>query len=477
MRRLFTLAVLATVLGSPALARASTVTEFPTPVDKAGPSGLTSARDGAIWYGGGADSVQLSFGRPHFGRIDPRTLRVEIVPVRVRPSDLVYVPGDEAIWATVFADEGSVLYRVDPATRAVREFPVAEAFYSKLTATVDGRLFALRKGAIEQIDLATGTGRVVARPREPEPYPTAGGRTAFRTFTFDDLAAAPNGALWTAERSAGGVNMDQTAQLARVDPVTGEQRRLPELPPNTVVSSLAAGPGDEVWAGAYQLSGGFRGPGSPPMAQPVYHGTSAAGPVETIGGIFGDNAIRDLTFGPDRRLWFTLDNRIGRLDLAARTASFDVAPSSSNLLGSLTAGQGATMWLSQIDNNNMVRIGIEGAGDTANTDTVIDKGFTALVGCRTACKGTTALEVSRRASSTRATASRARKLTVAKGSFALDAAGQRSVSLKIAARARKLLRAGKRVRVTQRTRTRTGGRTRTSQRTLIFRRYKAPKGR
>ncbi len=112
------------VAAADATARAVSVTEVATASERSNPSALTVGPDGKVWFAAGKDPVDLSFGQPYVGLVDPNTLGVETIPLPVRPFALATSSG--AVWATYNDEAKPGLTRIDPATRALEDLPLPQ---------------------------------------------------------------------------------------------------------------------------------------------------------------------------------------------------------------------------------------------------------------------------------------------------------------------------------------------------------------
>ncbi|MBS1133955.1 MAG: streptogramin lyase, partial [Burkholderiaceae bacterium] len=120
--------LLLVALAAPALGQTVRYFELPP---RSAPHDVAPAPDGTVWY-----TAQRT---GHLGRLDPRTGKVEEIPLgRGSAPHGVIVGPDGAAWVT---DSGqNAVVRVDPATRAVRVFalPQGTPYTNMNTAAFDG---------------------------------------------------------------------------------------------------------------------------------------------------------------------------------------------------------------------------------------------------------------------------------------------------------------------------------------------------
>ncbi len=150
-------------LAAPALGQ--TVRYFELPLRSA-PHDVAPAPDGTVWY-----TAQRT---GHLGRLDPRTGKVEEIPLgRGSAPHGVIVGPDGAAWIT---DSGqNAIVRVDPATKAVRVFPLPQGtpYTNMNTAAFDGNgvlWWTGQSGYFGSVNPKTGEARVMEAPRGRGPY-------------------------------------------------------------------------------------------------------------------------------------------------------------------------------------------------------------------------------------------------------------------------------------------------------------------
>jgi virginiamycin B lyase len=150
-------------LASPALGQSVRYFDLPP---RSGPHDVAPAPDGTVWY-----TAQRT---GHLGRLDPRTGKVEEIPLgRGSAPHGVIVGPDGAAWVT---DSGqNAVVRVDPATKAVKVFPLPQgAPYTNMnTAAFDGNgvlWWTGQSGYYGSVNPKTGEARVMDAPRGRGPY-------------------------------------------------------------------------------------------------------------------------------------------------------------------------------------------------------------------------------------------------------------------------------------------------------------------
>ncbi len=148
---------------APALGQTVRYFELPP---RSAPHDVAPAPDGTVWY-----TAQRT---GHLGRLDPRTGKVEEIPLgRSSAPHGVIVGPDGAAWVT---DSGqNAIVRVDPATKAVRVFPLPQGtpYTNMNTAAFDGNgvlWWTGQSGYFGSVNPKTGEARVMEAPRGRGPY-------------------------------------------------------------------------------------------------------------------------------------------------------------------------------------------------------------------------------------------------------------------------------------------------------------------
>ena len=156
-------ALMLAAFATPALGQTVRYFELPP---RSAPHDVAPAPDGTVWY-----TAQRT---GHLGRLDPRTGKVEEIPLgRGSAPHGVIVGPDGAAWVT---DSGqNAIVRVDPATKAVRVFPLPPGtpYTNMNTAAFDGNgvlWWTGQSGYFGSVNPKTGEARVMEAPRGRGPY-------------------------------------------------------------------------------------------------------------------------------------------------------------------------------------------------------------------------------------------------------------------------------------------------------------------
>jgi virginiamycin B lyase len=163
MSRIGPALLMLSVLATPALGQTVRYFELPP---RSAPHDVAPAPDGTVWY-----TAQRT---GHLGRLDPRTGKVEEIPLgRGSAPHGVIVGPDGAAWVT---DSGqNAVVRVDPATRAVMVFalPQGTPYTNMNTAAFDGNgvlWWTGQSGYYGSVNPKTGEARVMEAPQGRGPY-------------------------------------------------------------------------------------------------------------------------------------------------------------------------------------------------------------------------------------------------------------------------------------------------------------------
>jgi virginiamycin B lyase len=163
IKQIGTALLMLVALAAPALGQTVRYFELPP---RSAPHDVAPAPDGTVWY-----TAQRT---GHLGRLDPRTGKVEEIPLgRDSAPHGVIVGPDGAAWIT---DSGqNAVVRVDPATREVRVFalPQGTPYTNMNTAAFDGNgvlWWTGQSGYYGSVNPKTGEVRVMEAPQGRGPY-------------------------------------------------------------------------------------------------------------------------------------------------------------------------------------------------------------------------------------------------------------------------------------------------------------------
>lgn len=441
-------------------AAAVTITEFPVPTPRSSPTAFATAPDGAVFFSGGepTNGEGLSQGSPYVGRIDTATNRITQFPVSAPLLQLTVRPGENAAYGVPALVRQRAVTRVDLASGATtdrRSGNGDQEVNSSFTAAPDGRLYAVTgtsTTSVVEVDPSTGgpSRTVVTNPSSSR---------------FSELAAAPDGTLWTSE-TASGVGVPETTYVDRVDSATGAVRRFGPLPAGSRVSTrglISDGAGG-AWFTAYRVADTSGG------GKSINH-VDAAGAFTTTPLDPDANDARNLVIGPDRAVWFTYAKTVARLDPQTRRVNRYAVPSQDQP-SSLTAA-GDSLWFGEFGAGNVGRLDLTTRGTSvANATTVAKRGFSAQVACTAKCSGRVTLSVTtpRRRGKASASAAATRRVTLGARAYS-STGGESTVAVTISKRGRRLLASRSRTRVQVTTVRRQGERRTSSRNVLVFRRY------
>jgi len=192
----FILLVLILLVRSAAVHAQVSVQEYPLPRGHfAHDVWADASPEGPVW---------ISFQRSgHLGILDPRTGKVDLVPLGEGSSPHGVIAGpDGAPWLT---DGGqNALVRVDPKTREVKKWPLPQGRdYANLNTAIFDKAgvqwFTGQRGIYGRLDPRTGTMDVFDAPRGRGPY---------------GIHATPDGVVYYASLAG--------SHIARIDPASGK---------------------------------------------------------------------------------------------------------------------------------------------------------------------------------------------------------------------------------------------------------------
>jgi len=268
-------AALVLALAASAAGAQVTVQEYPLPA-RVGAHDVWAdpAPGGPVWF-----SAQRS---GELGRLDPKTGKVEMIPLGSRSSPHGVILGvDGAPWLT---DSGqNAIVRVDPKTREVKSWPLPEATgYANLNTAIFDKAgihwFTGQSGYYGRLDPRTGDLKVFDAPKGRGPYGihvTPEGTVYYASLAGSHIAridaasgkaaviepptrgqgarrvwSDSKGLVWVAEWNSG--------QLSRYDPKTGAwaQWRAPGASPK--VYAVYVDDTDKVWVAEWSAQAMLR---------------------------------------------------------------------------------------------------------------------------------------------------------------------------------------------------------------------------
>jgi virginiamycin B lyase len=269
------LATLVLALAASAAGAQVTVQEYPLPA-RVGAHDVWAdpAPGGPVWF-----SAQRS---GELGRLDPKTGKVEMIPLGSRSSPHGVILGvDGAPWLT---DSGqNAIVRVDPKTREVKSWPLPEATgYANLNTAIFDKAgihwFTGQSGYYGRLDPRTGDLKVFDAPKGRGPYGihvTPEGTVYYASLAGSHIAridAASGKAaviepptrgqgarrVWSDSRGLVWVAEWNSGQLSRYDPKTGAwaQWRAPGASPK--VYAVYVDDTDKVWVAEWSAQAMLR---------------------------------------------------------------------------------------------------------------------------------------------------------------------------------------------------------------------------
>lgn len=381
--------------------------DYRIPTQDSGPASITRGPDGALWF---AETKANKAGRiTKDGAITELPLKeFPIDGGTVFASDYV----DTLITGTdgrlyFRTNSGTVLGRIDPATRAIDYFDVPQ--FSAFTGGPDGGawLAGIREGLF-RFD-GTAVDRV----------------NTGAEITCEGLTTGPGNTVWCGH----------DAEIRRFDLAAGQIRRF-ALGGESVtdVHELATGPDKAIWYTRYlagDSSVGF-----------------APGGYGTIGRLRPDGSVKhwrtpgreipsDLQVGPDRALWFVLaDEGIGRITTGGKIT---VAKLPGRTSGRFAFGPDGAIWIADYQANRITRLTVEELfGPRLRSSSLRYRGgrIKIKLACPTkdACKGRLALAK--------------QGASLARGSYRVAGGKTRTITVRPTRRGRSLLTRSRAFRVT-----------------------------
>ena len=279
------------------------VTDFMMVSENAGPTTISIAPDGDIWY-------TLSSGNA-IGRMSPDG--AELVEYAIPTPDswprIIALGSDGNMWFSEH-DSGK-MGRISPSGE-ITEYSLSSAYSQPRAIALgsDGNIW-IGMFAAGKIGRITPEGLITEFDM---PTPNSGPRA---------LSAGPDGNIWVSEFKAG--------KIARITP-NGEITEFPLPRPNTGPGDITAGADGNMWF--LELNG-------------VMDNTPVDG--NRVGRITMDGKITEfmipsegstpinIAVGPDRNVWYTKNNTLGQVTPTGKITEFEIADGAARAVG-LSAG-------------------------------------------------------------------------------------------------------------------------------------------
>jgi virginiamycin B lyase len=285
------------------------VTEFALPAPGY-PWGITTGRDGALWFTAGSALSPSFVGRvTTSGQFTESFLNAD----ETQPWGIVNGP-DGNIWFTEVSTNRIARFFV--ATGAIEEFsvPTPTSYPYPLAVGPDGNLWF--------IECRTGNnkvGRMTLNGQFTE-WPVNAGIGG----NPEQIVAGPDGAMWFTESDA--------SKLGRI--TTGGVYSEVVLPTGSVAAGLTVGQDGALW---------FTGSASNAIGRVTTAGHFTSYPVYPVSG-----RLQQIAAGPDGTLWFTVSGSM--LDQITTTGQITIysAPEAS-APGAITVGPDGAMWFDDDD--------------------------------------------------------------------------------------------------------------------------------
>jgi virginiamycin B lyase len=327
----------------PAAASAG-ITEYSVPTPGAGPFGITTGPDGALWF--------TEFSVDKIGRVTPAGDFSEYpIPTPGADPTAITAGPDGALWFTEVL--GGKIGRITTSGQITEFTPSSPIGPLGIAAGSDGALW-----------FTEGNNRIGR-------ITTAGAFTFFAIPTPASnpyrITAGPDGALWFTENGVSKIGRITTA---------GSISEFPTPTPATFPIGITAGPDGAIW---------FTEDGSNSIGRVTTGGGFTEFPIPTPSSFpFG------ITGGPDGAVWFAEASngahQIGRITTAGEISEFPLA-TLLNAPGEITAGPDGAVWFTEGSNgaNKIGRITAEGS-PTATTVACAEE--TMVAGHSTTCTAT-----------------------------------------------------------------------------------------
>jgi virginiamycin B lyase len=287
----------------PSLQANGDVSTFTMLSENAGPTTISIAPNGDIWYTLSAANA--------IGRMSPDGSGMVEFPIPTPNSSprIISLGADGNMWFS--EHEGNKMGRITPSGE-ITEFPL-------LSENSQPRAIALGSDGNIWIGMfaASKIGRITPEGEVTEftiPTPDSGPRA---------LAAGPDGNIWFSEFKAG--------KIGRITP-QGEITEFPLPRPNTGPGDITAGADGNMWF--LELNGNMDN--TPVDGNRVARITMSGDITEFMIPSEGSTPI-NIAVGPDRNIWYTKNNTLGRVTPAGQITEFSFADGPARAVG-LSAG-------------------------------------------------------------------------------------------------------------------------------------------
>ena len=342
-----TLATIA-ALGSPGVAAAQAITEFPLPTASSAPQGMAAGPDGALWFTEYVQAVPgnlASVSASRIGRITTSGTITEfpLSSAGSAPYSIAAGP-DGALW---FVEVAAARIGRIATNGDITEYPIS------LPAGTVAELGAITAGSDGALWFVAGYSTLMAVTVPPAVIGRITTDGAVTFFTIEDgaipkgIAAGPDGALWI----TASINMGVHAPIVDRLTISGVGTSFTvgavalELP-----DGIAAGPDGALWFTEFESLGRMTTDG-------VYSNSNTLFSTETSGGPNG------IAAGPDGALWFIRLEQdtngsydtIGRMSTGEASSEFPL-PSKMTDVQSIVAGPDGAMWFTETNVGKIGRI-------------------------------------------------------------------------------------------------------------------------
>jgi virginiamycin B lyase len=311
-----------------ALTATGTVTDYPLPNPRSGPTTIALAADGTLWFTEGSGN--------RIGRMAPdgSGLKEFAVPTANSGPRIIALGSDGNMWFSEHT--GNRMARITP-EGTITEFPIptADSFPRAISLGSDGNIWFGEFGG-NKIGRVTPKGELA---EFPIPTPDAGPRA---------LATGPDGNVWFSEFSQ--------SKIGRITP-KGVITEFALPRPNSGPGDITAGDDGAMWF--VELTGRMdnRQPDGNRVGRITMDGTITEFPIPAAAGT---PSPINIAVGPDRNIWFTKGPMLVRVTRDGTMTPFPLTGPSAGGTG-LTAGSDRqpptrltdTLWVAESGANKL----------------------------------------------------------------------------------------------------------------------------